>query len=355
VHGIDVTTEASIAPIAAAWDHVAVRAGAPPFVRPGWFSAWWDAFGGGEPAVLAAWRGGDLAGVLPLRRRGGVLTSPTNAHTPVFGLAVADREAAAALARAPFALGARRVQIDYVDAEDRALAAVCREAAATGHRVLRSTVQRSPYLVLDGGPGDVEGRLSAKLRSNFRRLTRRLEERGRLELDIRDGHRDLDALVAEGLPLEASGWKDERGTAILSSAATRRFYTGVARWAAGAGLLRLAFLRLDGRALAFYFCLQDAHAFYLVKGGYDPAEHRFAPGKMLVRALVHKAAAEGLERFEFLGADEPWKLEWGSRTHERLLVRAFAATPRATAERAAQTAYLRYGRPLARRALDRLR
>jgi len=35
----------SIEPIAPEWDDLATRAGAPLFLRPGWFQAWWNALG----------------------------------------------------------------------------------------------------------------------------------------------------------------------------------------------------------------------------------------------------------------------------------------------------------------------
>jgi hypothetical protein len=68
--------------------------------------------------------------------------------------------------------------------------------------------------------------------------------------------------------IEASGWKGERGAAIISRPETRSFYTEVSRWAARNGWLRLAFLRLDGRALAFQCGLEDGGTHYFLKGGF---------------------------------------------------------------------------------------
>lgn len=344
----------AIAPLAADWDALAVRTAATPFARPGWLEAWQDAFGGGRLLVLAARRQGRLVGVLPVRRRGGGLASPTNAHTPGFALLAEDAAARGELIAALYGLAPRRVRLDYLDAADPTLGDLRRAAALARHGVLCTTVQRSPYLTLAAGE-DVDRRLDGKVARNLRRLHRRLSERGHVTVDLRDGRRRLEDHLAEGFGLEASGWKAERGTAIASSPVTRGFYTAVARWAAAAGLLRLCYLRVDGRAVAFVFALRDDAAFYIVKGGYDRNLRRFAPGKLLMRALLAEAAATGGTRMELLGAEEPWKREWTGDVHERLLVRSFVQTPLGAAERAAQTAYLRYGRPLARRAVARLR
>ncbi len=342
----------AIEPLAPDWDALAARTGAPPFMRPGWIEAWFASFAGDRPSVACAWREGRLAGVLPLRRRSGALTSPTNAQTPWFGPLAEDATVARILARMVFACAPRHVHLAHLDATDPALIEVERIAAGSGYRLLRTAIQRSPVVALSGREGPALG-LRAKDAANLRRRERRLAETGRIAVEVSDGGHRLDELLAEGLHLEGSGWKQQRGTAIASRDDTRRFYGAVARWARAEGLLRLAFLRVDGRGLAFQFALQDARAYWFLKGGYDPAAARYAPGRLLARDMVDRAAAAGLERFEFLGDAEPWKLEWTRECRERVRVQAFAPTPAGAAGRLAHTGYRRYARPLAKRALAR--
>ena len=343
----------AIEPVAAAWNRLAERTAAPPFMRAGWTAVFCSAFGV-APSVVCAWRGGRLAGVLPLCLRGGSVRSLTNAQTPGFGMLAEDDRVAGALARHLFAARPRHVDIAHVDAADPALAALERAASSAGYGLLRTTIQRSPFVALDGH-GAIDSGLGAKPAANLRRRARRLAATGTVQIEVSDGRHGLDGLLAEGLRLEGSGWKDTRGTAIASRADTRRFYGALARWARDEGLLRLAFLRLDGRGLAFQFGLQDARAYYFLKGGYDPSESRHAPGKLLADAMIARAAECGLERFEFLGDAEPWKLEWTRACHERVRVQAFRPTPLGTVGRLSRAGYLHYARPLAKRAVARRR
>jgi CelD/BcsL family acetyltransferase involved in cellulose biosynthesis len=107
---------------------------------------------------------------------------------------------------------------------------------------------------------------------------------------------------------------------------------------------------VDGRPVAFHFNVVQGGALYHLKGGYDPAYERFSPGRLLHREMIERAFADGLRTYEFLGAVEPWKLEWTTTTRDR---RAFQAFPPAVAGQIEWAAFA-YGRPLVQRALARV-
>jgi CelD/BcsL family acetyltransferase involved in cellulose biosynthesis len=136
----------------------------------------------------------------------------------------------------------------------------------------------------------------------------------------------LDKCLAEAFAIERSGWKAARGTAISSRPQTQQFYTEIARWAADRDWLRMVFLRVAGRPVAFHFALEQCGVYFALKGGFDPAFHRFSPGRLLIRATLERAFERGLQRYELLGEADDYKLRWASASHERLLFQAFAPT-----------------------------
>lgn len=336
-----------VEPVSAAWDDLADRVGAVPWLRPGWIAAWLEAFGRGRLEVLTVRRNGVLVGVVPCEHRGGLTRSTTNWHTPQFGLLVEDARAGRELAEALVARSKRRLSLAFVPA-DGGLGDVRAAARAARFRVLERTLQRSPYLAIDGEWDSYRTTLSRNHRYDIRRKRARLEDEGAVSVDVADGSERLEALLDEGFRVEAAGWKGVRGTAVASRPETERLYRSVARWAAARGTLRLAFLRLDGRPLAFHLNLEDGGIHYHLKGGYDVAYERFSPGKVLHAALIERAFAKRLARYEFLGADEAYKLAWTGGVTRRLeLVEAFAPSLAGLAEWSAFT----YGRPAAKRAL----
>jgi CelD/BcsL family acetyltransferase involved in cellulose biosynthesis len=334
--------------LAEEWDSLADRARAAPWARPGWVSAWWSAFGSGELEVLTSVSDdGRLTGVLPVARRLGRTGALANWHSPELPFVAANGDAASALAGRLFAARPRSATLRHVPAS--AVTELRAAAQASGYHLLERVVERSPYVDVSGSFDDYLGTLDRHHVKETLRRRRRLEEEGRVEFSVEDGKERLDELLAEGLPVEASGWKRESGTAIDSTPQTLAFYTEIARWAAARGILRLAFLRLDGRAIAFELALEEHGVYAILKGGFDVDLRRFGPGGLITYEQLARAFALGLERYEFLGTDEPYKTAWTPNAHERLVMQAFAPTPAGLVERAAYT----YGRPLARRLLRR--
>jgi len=338
---LEVHTE--IAPIAEAWDELAGETDAPPFLRPGWFCAWSNAFGRGRLTVVAVRRGGRLVGVMPLSRRAGVLSSPTNWHTPLYGPVAADEEALRAILGGIRSQRPRRIDLSFLDGGGSVVREL-RELSGSHHYVER-TMMRSPYLLINGDWETYWQGVSGKLRQTVRRCSRRLAEIGEVSLEIESGAERLDDLVAEGLQVEASNWKGRSGTAIASDPRTVRFYTELARWAAARGVLRFAFLRVGGRALAFHFALESQNKYYLLKPGYNEEFRKAGPGTVLTQKMVERAFSVGLDSYEFLGADDEHKMRWTSDVRPRVRIQAFASSPAGAVDRVIQT----HGRALVKR------
>ncbi|HEX5224268.1 MAG TPA: GNAT family N-acetyltransferase [Solirubrobacteraceae bacterium] len=332
-----------------AWEALADQLRASPFTRAGWMLAWARAFAPGRLRVLVASQDDELVGVLPFTARRGVLSSPTNWHTPVFGFLAADGDVRDALATSLVSRARGRVDVSFLDRADPQLDACVGAARRAGRLVVVRTVLRSPCVSLAGSWEDYRGSLARKARRDIERRMRRLSDEGAVTLDLRDrvDEPELARLLEDGFRLEGSGWKQAHGTAIASQPQTQLFYTEVARWAAAHGLLQLAFLRLDGRPIAFDLCLCAGSVTYVLKGGFDPALRRFAPGLALTYESLRRAFEAGQTSYELLGDEDPYKLTWTRNVRERVRFQAFSRSPRGRAGHLAWT----HGRVGVRRAL----
>lgn len=322
--GLRVETRDEIEPLASAWEELAERTCAMPFMRPGWISAWWRAFGRGPLVVLTVWREGQLVALLPLERRGPALVATSNEHTPWFAPLAADREAAETLGSALVAQRAPRIVIDGLLADEEPSRALLDALGAAGYRRLEHPMRSLYVPTADGWDTYLDG-LSRSRRQDIRRRLRQLGSIGPVRLDVDDGTADgLQARLDAGLDLEHRGWKGSRGTAVASDAVTRRFYGDVADWAARAGILRLVTLRAGDRDVAFTMNVRARGRAYGMKMGYDPELRRYGPGVLLAYLLIEEAFTTGLQSFELLGWDEPWKRSLAHDVRTGLDLRAYA-------------------------------
>lgn len=325
--------------IAAEWDDLVDRAGGGPFDRPGWYAAWWDAFGDeGRMGAIVLRAGGRLCAAVPLVRNGGMSWSPTNEHTPRFDLVGEDDDALAELARIVLRLRQKRLTVFPIPAEGAGLAALRAAIGEAGYRSVERTVLRSPYIDLTGLE-EAAGLLDRKMRKEMRRVRRRLEEEGTLVLDVVRDPEGVPAALEEAYALEALQWKGEAGSAIASDESTRAFYSAVATWAAARGTLRLAMLRLDGRAIAFELDILDGGGLHAMKAGFDPEWSRFSPGHLLMLDLIDEAIGQGVRTYEFLGDAEPYKLRWTEEVREMRRLEASPPGARGAIDHA-RTAYV---------------
>jgi CelD/BcsL family acetyltransferase involved in cellulose biosynthesis len=324
-----------------AWDALADRAGAAPFLRPGWIAAWWRAFGRGRLEILTTGCSDRLDAVLPVVHRHGGIHAPSNWHTPQYGLLESSAGAGSDLVAGLFA-SVPHVALGFLSSLTGEVGRFAASAAAHRYATLVRSQERSPVVVLDGDWETYAGGLSSSLRRDLRRCRRRLEEQGRVWLDVREDAGPL----GEALDLERRGWKEQAGTAIASRPQTQQFYTEIAHWAAQRGWLRLIFLRVDERAVAFQFALEDGGSHLGLKTGFDPEFRAMSPGRLIVEASLERAFAIGLKRFEFMGTADAYKLRFANDTYDRVLFQAFSPRP---AGRVLHAAFA-YGRPLAKRA-----
>jgi CelD/BcsL family acetyltransferase involved in cellulose biosynthesis len=311
-------------------------------------AAWYDAFACGEPVVATIRRDGALAAVAALEARGAVLHSATNWHTPEYDIVADSEDAAELLVDAILARHPRRLELRFVPDTSLALGALRAAVGRTGRRLLTRTLEESPYIAVTGSWESYLASINRKMRKELARERRRLEEEhGPVSVSIESGGPRLGEALETGFQLEASGWKGTRGTAIASRPETRAFYTAVAHWAAERGWLRLSFLSVGDRSIAFQFDLEVDGVVYQLKAGYDEAYRRFAPGNLLTQDVIRRAFETSAKSVEFLGAAERDKLRWTRSLRHRALAQAFAATPTGLAEFGA----FRYGRPVGRRTL----
>lgn len=326
-----------------------------PFMLNAWLCEWWrHRAGDAELAIPAAFRDGQLVGALPVcvgRAAGLRVARFLGGDEAALGdLLVRQGE--------PPQSGVRllhHVRADYADLFG--LAGESRLARELGGRELR-LIERVEAPVLDIGRGweaVYRDKTSSKKRSHHRRRRRQLGELGELEVHVARTAAELAPALEEAFELHRLRWRGRPDHSGFASPEGVRFHRAAFAALAPRGVPRIVTLRLDGRAIAFHSYLAYRGTMYVHRLAFDPELARLSPGLVNTLDALEAASAEGLERVEFLGGAERYKLELADRLEPLHQGLGLARSARGRAAVAARVAAIRLrGRARRSPALRRL-
>ncbi len=289
------------------WDSTPTAHGNP-FLRADVLACWEDGFDepGSRRNVGLLHRDGDLVAALPLYKARGRLRSMSRAHSEPFDVvAIEDEEV---IERLPIWLDSLTMTYLY-----RVAASSPIMTAVPDHqRWLVQTTFNSPYVDLGSGMEQVRGGMSKDFQRTLRRRRRRLEEMGPLTVVEETTQEGADGLLDAGLRLEASGWKGERGHAVLNDPTHDRWYRSMTEVAQECQWLRLCGLYLDQRLIAFRYDLEVGDTRWGMLSAFDERSDvsSLSPGTLLLETVLENAASSGLGTYEFGAGNDSWKYEW---------------------------------------------
>lgn len=289
-----------------------------------WQSTWWRHLGDGVPTLIALREpAGRLMGLAPLYRR---LTDAGEWELNTVGCVdvsdyldlIARRgheqavfDALLDLLADPQASGVSwdLLNLCNIRHDSPTLSLLGPLAAGRGYQVSTQVQEVCPIVTLDGSWDDYLERLDGKERRELRRKLRKATPYAGVEWYIVGPEHDLEVEVDKFLRLMALSRADK---AEFLHDEHRAFMQAVARIAADAGWLELAFLTVQGEPAAtmFNFCYNNQTLLY--NSGLDAARFlRLSPGIVLTAFLIQYSIEQGRTLFDFLRGDEPYKYQLG--------------------------------------------
>lgn len=134
--------------------------------------------------------------------------------------------------------------------------------------------------------------LSAKKLKELRRQRHRLSEHGAVTFDVARTPGEVKAALEVFLQLEASGWKGQRGTALIQDEGDAAFIRRAAPALAETGQCGIAILRAGQTAVAAGIVLRHQDRAFFFKLGVDESFARFSPGVQLTLDLTRHLCAD---------------------------------------------------------------
>lgn len=323
------------AALLAAWQQLEVAA-TMPMQGYGFSAALADTFlADSDIQVFSVGQGAELGGLIPLCRAPGhfarwTMLGANETGEPGDALCL-DPETLDALARAVIRDG-RALELHRIPAGSPFIPALKAALKGKGWVQVRPAGPM-PTIALDASWREPAAHFNAGRRSDFRRAARRAAELGAVSFEmLSPTPAEFDVLFDEAVAVEVRSWKREAGTAIAVNRAKEECFRRFFRWGAAQGAFRIAFMRIDGAAVAMQMALEWGGRYWLFKIGFDEEYARCSPGSLLMLHAIGWAAERGLVAYELLGNVEPWIATfWTQDRHDCVRLRAYPYNMRGAA------------------------
>jgi hypothetical protein len=159
---------------------------------------------------------------------------------------------------------------------------------------------------------------SGNFRRQMRKMVRRAEELGGVQLEIQRPHNRLDIaeLLQRGFAVEDRGWKGAAGSSVLRTPMVMKFYQEQAENLAKEGHLELAFLRHQGVDIAFEYAWFSKGVYCTPKVGYDEQYSHLSPGQLIRYLTLERFFNDPARReFDFVGPLAEATAKWTNETY----------------------------------------
>jgi CelD/BcsL family acetyltransferase involved in cellulose biosynthesis len=261
--------------------------------------------GRGDASMLAAWNVGSpprLTGLLPVVSlwRAYQIPLPALVSAHPYGTLCTpplDRDAAAKAAtrlmRRARQVGARALILRDMSLDGAAMTAISEALRPYGLRphVLHAGHRACLDATRDGDQVLLEA-LGARKLKELRRQRHRLAEHGTVVFEVARSREDVGAALETFLALEASGWKGQRGTAMIQREGDASFIRRAAIALAANGQCEVVTLRAGVTPIAAAIVLRHQHRAFYFKLGIDERFAKFSPGVQLTLDLTRQLCAD---------------------------------------------------------------
>lgn len=309
-------TPQELAAIARSWDAMVRAMERPsPFLLHDWIAAWERHFGAGRRLeVTVARRGGELVGGLALSVSsvaGVKVAAFPGAHNSALADVLLapgeDGDTARAIVEAAGRGSQSAIDVFGLPADSRLQAAL--GGRMTAIQRVESPVMEAP----EGWEAAYHSKTSSKTRNQHKRRRKQLAALGECSVTTARTPEELGAAMDDVFRLHVARWAGRPDGTELGTPEGQAFAREATLDLARADIPRIVFLRIDGRAIAFFYYMALEGKMYLYRLAFDPEFSKYSPGLVNALDALEIACDEGLTRIEFLGGGERYKMQLADR------------------------------------------
>ena len=197
---------------------------------------------------------------------------------------------------------------------------LCDSSTKQGYKTKETIQSICPYLPIKGTWENYFDSLSKNMRGSLRRTRKRLAEAYTVEFHICNERDSLEDLLQHFFRLHKESWRERKGQNSVLTPIFEKFHTDMAKLLFERGWLNLSFIMADNVPIASIYGAEYNKKFYYFLMGFDPEYSKYGVGQLLFKHLIKYCFDKGLQEFDFLKGDEPYKYRWTKSNRKNLRV-----------------------------------
>lgn len=316
------------------WDDLlAASTARGPFLTWDWLQPWWSHLSpSAELKIVTVRQDGLLTGIAPLMRSRTFPFSSRlefigtgNAGSDYLDLIVRQGHEPDALSALAGELASEQLPLHFDHLPQGSLAERLRhQLAPEGWTLLDATTAVCPFITLAGHSWDSYlATLGSSHRANVRRRERALDKAFTVQFGLASSDEERQAGLDALIGFHSQRWTTSRGSTAFATAELRAFHADATQKALASGRLRLFVLRLDEEIAAVMYGFVHGNRFYFYQHGFSEAYAQHSVGLVLMGMTIRAAIEAGLDQFDMLYGDEPYKSLWAHERHSLARLQLF--------------------------------
>lgn len=308
--------------VASEWDRAVPETFTATLTRSPWYVACYQTFPPQQVVAVAARKGGQLVGLLPMARirtdaRGLFFCQATNFargdYQPPIVASDADPEVLSGLLDAALDYFGRRIVYWFAGIPQTHLAArVLPSHLASRGLAVMEQFQEAPRLNIEGRTyGQIESSWSPSHRTDVRRQRKRLAALGKLSLWQPQTLSEAQGFLEELFVVHDEKWLSQGLPGRFQDPAEQRHYRAIVDKLWGHGL-HLSALRSGETNVSYGLGFVSGGWLQWYRPTYRGNYQNYSPGKVHIALLLEEACQDHWQGLDFLTGAEPYKLQWSN-------------------------------------------
>ena len=189
-----------------------------------------------------------------------------------------------------------------------------------GNRPFQSKISQScPYIPLPDQIEDFHSSLSSNMRNTIKRRKRNLQKNyNGFEFVKCENPDDIDDAMEILFKLHQKKWMEVKHKGNFARNAIRVFHKKIAETFLNVDMLRLYFLRVQGKDVAALYTFKYNNTLFYYQGGWDPEWSKDRVGSILTNLVIEDAINNGYSEYDFLRGTEDYKTRLTDKKREEM-------------------------------------